>query len=240
MEKSIRNQKSETSLLCACNHKFKLHITGKSETLKRIFPKINYSHICAGILIICLMRKCTKAELILPKTQLNIETYDTPITYQIGFSPVPIWNQTENILWEMGFVTDIIRIDIETQSDCENLWISPNAVVQDEKITFNYMGNCSKTVEMHVRQTSQPDMVKFCTFYFNTGVTMAEALKQCNSKLSPKFKSSVILNKRVYCAEDTNLTHWNFQIPPNALAKRKCGPKFIVVFNDGKNLLSRI
>ena len=179
LDDTIRNKGAESRSLCNCVHKYKLHITGKSNVLNRIFPRIQYSHVCYGLLIICLVRRCCKAELILPKTQLNIRTHGVPRTYQIGFSPIPKMYQTDNYLWDLGLISEVIRIETESQKDCDHPWISPHSLVESQEIKVNYMGNCSTIIYMHLRQTNQPTMYHFCTYALNTATRMVEQIKRC-------------------------------------------------------------
>jgi hypothetical protein len=54
--------------ICACKHRKQPHIIATRQSLRSIFPHVNTTHLYAGLIIVCLLRKC-RTELIIPKVE---------------------------------------------------------------------------------------------------------------------------------------------------------------------------
>ena len=242
LNKELKCEGYEKRIICECTHNYKLHITGKIETIKEIFPKVKFTHICAGILIACLLHKCkvTKAELILPKQHMSIVTQGTPQTHQIGFNNVPYFKQTENFFWNKGYTSEIIGIEVDTFGNCSNPWISPLGLVKDRMMEIKFNERCTITLPMHVRETHNESQIRICSYDMKNLENFISYALKCYPNGYPQivFQTPInIFETNIFCTPELHKQLWNFEVPENAKGKRKCSPKFTLLFNDGLKFL---
>jgi hypothetical protein len=161
LQSAVKNVALERNLVCDCTHNYKLHISGAAAAITAIFPKLKYSHLCQGLVFACLIRKC-RTDLILPKQELNLMTSGAYKTYQVGFNSVPLWQETNNILWTKGFTNHITNIEVLTHGNCSRPWKTPTSLVYDIPIQILYF-QFRMQVKFHIRHTSNPAFINFCT-----------------------------------------------------------------------------
>src|SRR3977135_2614170 len=110
LKAEMKNKKPNQISVCKCRHKYKIHTSGLPQVISALFPKIKYSHVCGGVMIVCLIRRCCNSELILPKEKFTLITNGSTQLHQIGFNGIPIFHETQNFLWDKGYTQNLINI----------------------------------------------------------------------------------------------------------------------------------
>ena len=124
-QKIIRNQRTDPQL-CTCHHKYKNHIIASENTLRAIFPTITNIHVCMGIALICLVRPC-RSEFILLRDQSVLQASKETITHSVNFNFLPPREETNNTVWDLGYIASLIGIKIQRVLDCKHAHRTPTA-----------------------------------------------------------------------------------------------------------------
>src|SRR5437773_2417984 len=166
IKQEIKCERSDVNYACECAHKFKLHIIGEKQVINEIFPRIKWQHLCGTLLICCVINRCkvASASLILPRQQMSIITSGEYQTYQIGFNHIPMFEESKNILWDKSFVSNIVRIDTDTQGNCSQPWLTPLGLITDRPTIINIYDKCKILINVHIRQTSNETLFDICSF----------------------------------------------------------------------------
>ena len=234
LQAEIKNRKLEKRLLCACSHKYKPHVSGQPTVVMHIFPQLKYTHICAGILYACLIRKC-HTELILQRQELKIINHHTVKTFQIGFNAIPIWKETNNLLWEQGFTDNIINIEVRNQNNCKHPWRTPASLLQDTSILV-WHNHCVTSGKIHVRAVqNSPDKLYFCAFNQTKFNLFLQSAHNCFGHSIQFWDTSRWSRQQIRCTEPLSVSHWSYtQASENTIEREKCSPKFILKYSNGQ------
>ena len=168
--------------VCSCTHRYKLHIQGDEHTLNKIFPKQKWTHLCAGIFIICLFKGC-RGSLVLPAQQSNIVTQGPNEAYKLGFSSDPAMSPNSNYFWSMGYTGNIIKIDVNTSSKCAVPWHTPVNLLRDKQMTVTIGSGCTLNLKIHVRERANAPGMEICTYDFDEMGRAITLLQVCRPKL---------------------------------------------------------
>jgi hypothetical protein len=111
---------------------------------------------------------------------------------------------------------------------------TPTSLVYDTPIQILYL-QCRIQVKFHIRHTSNPAYINFCTYHKSEMDNFINQTNNCKPQPYIYTWTRADFQQTLTSTQDLPVEKWLLsEIPENAIMRRKCAPTFTLVFNDGQ------